>query len=71
MVIFEIGRQDPPQVPFVQDDDVVQALASASALRAAAQPMTRSTYGFCQGDLGAVSTSSMLMALTVVRNATP
>ena len=31
MVVVEIARKDPPQVPFVQDDDVVQALASDRA----------------------------------------
>ncbi len=31
MVVVEIARKDPPQVPMVQDDDVVQALASDRA----------------------------------------
>ena len=29
MVIRKVGRKDPPQMPFVQNDDVVEAFAAA------------------------------------------
>ncbi len=57
MIIVQVGCQDPPKMDFVKDDDRVEKFAPAGASRAAAQPITRSTYGDCQGDRGAVSTS--------------
>ncbi len=57
MIIVQVGCQDPAKMDFVNDDDMIETFAPASASRAAAQPMTRSTYGDCQGDRGAVSTS--------------
>ena len=56
---------------FVQDDDMIETFAPASASRAAAQPMTRSTYGDCQGDRGAVSTSVIPMPAKRSRAAFP
>ncbi len=43
VVINKVRRQDLTQVCRVRHDNVVQAFAPASASRAAAQPMTRST----------------------------
>ena len=71
MVVVYIRRQDPPQMHFVEDDDMIKALSPTSASRAAAQPITLSTKRFCQGERGAVTTSSMSMALTSARTAAP
>jgi len=57
VVVHEVLRQDPSEVLLVQDDDVVDASRRID-------PTRRSTYGFCQGDCGAMSTSSIPIALT-------
>jgi hypothetical protein len=52
VMILKIPRQHTAQVTLIEDDDVIQTFA-------AVEPMRRSTYGFCQGDRGAVTTSLM------------
>ena len=73
VVVIQVRNKDLPQVAFIENDDVIEALPPASASRAAAQPITRSTKGFCHGERGAVTTSSMskasILALTIVRYA--
>ncbi len=71
MIIVQVGCQDPPKMAFAQDDDMVETPAPDSAPRAAAQPMTRATYGDCQGDRGAVSTSVIPMPAKLSRAAFP
>jgi hypothetical protein len=51
VVVDEVALQVAAQRAFVPHDDVVEALAPE-------EPITRSTNGFCQGERGAVSTSS-------------
>ncbi len=49
---------------FVEAHDVVQTLATV-------EPMILSTYGFCQGERGAVTTSVMPIASTRRLNTVP
>ena len=63
-VVGEVLLKMTPQGAFVPHDDVVQALGRL-------EPITRSTNGFCQGDRGAVSTSSMPIASAPRRNSAP
>ncbi len=71
VIIGDVRRKDPPQLRLVEDDDVVEALSPARASRPATQPITLSAKGFCQGERGAVTTSSMPMALILARNTKP
>jgi len=56
VVIAHILGQQPFQVPFVQDDDVVQQVPPAT-------PTQRSATPFCHGLRKAVRTGSLPMAL--------
>ncbi len=71
MIIVQVGCRDPAKMAFVQDDDMVETFAPASASRAVAQPMARATYGDCQGERGAVSTSVIPMPAKRSRAAFP
>src|SRR5437879_1343021 len=61
---MEIAAQNPPQRRLVPHDDVIQALAANRSDQS-------STYGFCQGDRGAVTTSSIPMLFVRATNAPP
>ncbi len=71
MIMVQVGYRDPPKMAFVQDDDRVETVAPASASRAAAQPVTRSTYGVGRGERGALSTSVIPMPAKRSRAAFP
>src|SRR5262249_15781902 len=45
VVIERIQGQDPSQMPFVEDQHMIQAVAPQ-------RPINRSAYAFCRGDLG-------------------
>jgi hypothetical protein len=64
VVVGEVVSQQATQVRFVQDHDVVEALAAQG-------PNEASTYGFCQGDRAAVLTSWIPMDCARLENATP
>ena len=55
VVIVGIDGQNPAQVGFAQDHDMIQALA-------ADEPISLSACPFCHGDRGAVGRSRMPMA---------
>lgn len=55
VVVVGIGREDAPQVLLTADHNVVQALPPDR------EPISRSAYLFCQGDLGAIGRSRMPM----------
>ncbi len=71
VIVVEVGCENAPQMPLADDDQVVEAFSSDGASRAAAQPIILSTKGFCQGDRGAVTTSSIPMALILARTRAP
>lgn len=52
MVIDQVVLDDPPSVPLVDDDDMIEALSADRA-------MNRLAKAFCQGELGEVRTSVM------------
>src|SRR6516164_8130388 len=56
-VVPEIRLQGPPQRGLIEHDYMIQTLTPID-------PMSRSTYGDCQGDRGAVRTSRMPISLT-------
>lgn len=64
MVVIEVRAENPPQVPFVE----TITWSKQSRLM---DPITLSTNVFCQGDRGAVSTSSMPIAFTRDRKTVP
>jgi hypothetical protein len=64
VVVDEVVAQQATQMGVVKHHHVVEALA-------AQVPMTRSTYGFCQGDRGAVLTSWIPRECTRRENTTP
>jgi hypothetical protein len=64
VVVGEVVSQQATQVRFVQDHDVVEALAAQG-------PNEASTYGFCQGDRAAVLTSWIPMDCARLEHATP
>jgi len=64
MVVASIRGQSPPQVTFVEDDDVVEALALDRA-------DDTLDVRFCQGERGAVTTSVMPIASTRQRKSEP
>ena len=55
MVVVEIGRKHPAQMAFVENNQVVETLPPEIAC---------STYGFCQGERGAITTSAMSITAT-------
>jgi len=57
VVVVEIGRKRPAQMAFVENNDVVQTLPPD-------RTDARSTYGFCQGERGAITTSAMSITAT-------
>jgi hypothetical protein len=56
MIVREVSCQHAAQMPLAEDDDVIQTLA--------ADPISRSTYGFCHGLDGAETTSVIPMPAT-------
>ena len=62
LVVRNVGPKDTTKMPLIEDDDVVQTLATD-------RPMTRSTWGFCQGERGAVRTAVRPKASTARPNA--
>ena len=61
VVVAEVAAQTPTEVPFVEDDDVIEDLAADGANK-------RSTKAFCQGEQAAVRTSAMPIPFTRRRN---
>ncbi len=57
VVVLEISGQDTTQMGLIEHDHMIQASRRI-------EPMTRSQYGFCQGDRGPMGTSSMPMPST-------
>ena len=57
VVVMEVIAQNPSHVPFAEDDYVVEAFTPNRS-------MTRSTYGFCHGERGAMRTGLIPRALT-------
>ena len=57
IVVERIRGQAPPQMPFAEDQDVIQQSRRSV-------PIRRSTYGFCHGDHGDVGRSRIPIART-------
>jgi hypothetical protein len=57
VIVLEALPQDAPQVLLSENDDVVEESRRMV-------PITRSQYGFCHGDCGAVRTCSIPIART-------
>jgi hypothetical protein len=64
MIVQDVRREDAPEVRHVENDHVVETFVRTD-------PITRSTNGFCQGDGGAVTTSSMPIDLTAAPKSSP
>jgi len=64
VVVAQVAAQTTTKVSLIQDDHVVEELATNV-------PITRSTKGFCQGEQGAVRTSAMSIPFTPRRNSPP
>ena len=58
MVILEVAGQHAPQIRLVQHDDLIESLATDAPL------INRSTYAFCHGERGALTTSSIPICRT-------
>jgi hypothetical protein len=64
VVILRIQSQDPSQMPFAEDHDMTRQSRRSV-------PISRSTYGFCQGDLGEIGRSRIPIARTRLVKACP
>ena len=58
IIIDRVRGQNPPQMPFAKDQDVIQAVAPKRPDQAF------NIGGFCQGDLGEIGRSRIPMART-------
>ena len=64
VIVRDVGREDSPKVVLPEHDDVIETLPTNRTDQG-------STYGFCQGERGAVTTCSMPMFFTQPRNTAP
>ena len=64
VIVVQVAGHLPPERRFIHHDDVIQAFARM-------EPISRSTYGLCHGERGAVSTSVISISAASVRKASP